>query len=186
MIELNFQPFPEIKTQRVLLRRMKPEDAPEIFLLRSDERVLEFIGREPAVSIADAEAFIQRINENIDTNEAIMWGIALKEKPESLIGSVCIWQIQKEHYRAETGYVLHPDYWRQGIMKEVLPVVCDFGFKKLGLHSIEARINISNIASERLLKTTGFKKEAWFKEDFFFRDKFYDTVVYSLLNTTSS
>ncbi|MBS1655703.1 MAG: GNAT family N-acetyltransferase, partial [Bacteroidetes bacterium] len=87
---------------------------------------------------------------------------------------------------AETGYVLHPDYWRQGIMKEVLPVVCDFGFKKLGLHSIEARINISNIASERLLKTTGFKKEAWFKEDFFFRGKFYDTVVYSLLNTTSS
>jgi [ribosomal protein S5]-alanine N-acetyltransferase len=182
MPELNFHPFPETETHRLLLRRMKLEDAPEIFILRSDERVLQFIGREPAVTIADAENFINRINEDIDANEVIMWGIALKEKPGKLIGSVCLWQIQREHYRAETGYVLHPDYWQKGIMKEVLPAVCDFGFKKLGLHSIEARINISNIASEALLRSAGFKKEAWFKEDFFFRGKFYDTVVYTLLN----
>lgn len=48
MNELNFTPFPELKTERLLLRKLTGNDANKIFFLRSDENVLRFLSREPA------------------------------------------------------------------------------------------------------------------------------------------
>ena len=87
----------------------------------------------------------------------------------------------KEHYRAELGYVLDPAYWNKGIMKESILRTLDYGFTTMGLHSVEARINPDNIASASVLESTGFVREAYFKEDFFHREQFEDTAVYSRL-----
>lgn len=156
-------------------------DSPEIFFLRSDETVLKFIGREPAASIDEASAFIQRINDSVDANESIMWAIALKDYPGKIIGNICYWRLQPENYRAEIGYALHPEYWRKGIMKEAIIKVLDYGFQEMKLHSIEARTSPDNIRSVSVLEATGFIKEAYHKEDFFFRGKFVDTIIYSRL-----
>jgi [ribosomal protein S5]-alanine N-acetyltransferase len=77
--------------------------------------------------------------------------------------------------------MLSPAYWRNGIMKEALMDVIEFGFNKLGLHSIEAHINPENEASAAILTSTGFVKEAHFKEDFLFNGIFRDTAIYSRL-----
>lgn len=181
MLNLNFNPFPELNTERLFLRKINKNDAAEIFFLRSDPDVLQYIGREPAQSIQDADDFISQINHGIDANEIIMWGIAMQDEPNQLIGTICFWQIRKEHYRAETGFVLHPLYWRKGIMKEALHKVIDYGFNVMQLHSIDANVAAGNDASALLLESTGFVREAYFKEDFFFNGKFYDTIVYSRL-----
>ena len=156
-------------------------DAPEILYLRSDKDVMKYIDREPAKTIQDAEEFIKRIDNDVNSNEAIMWAIALKENPAKLIGTICIWHFQKEHYRGETGYVLHPGYWRKGIMKEALLKVLDYGFNELNLHSIEAHISPENAGSAALLESTGFVREGYFRENFHFRGNFLDTAVYSIL-----
>src|ERR1043165_1824337 len=182
MLILNFHPFPELRTERLLLRRINKNDSAEIFFLRSDPDVLQYIGREPAQTIREVEDFIRQINHGIDTNEAIMWGIALKNDPSQLIGTICFWQIRKEHYRAETGFVLHPLYWKKGIMKEALLKIVDYGFNKMKLHSIDANVAVGNKASSSLLESAGFVREAYFKEDYFFKGKFEDTIVYSRLN----
>lgn len=181
MLELNFSPFPEIKTERLLLRRMTEADAPELLFLRSDETVMKYIDREKAKSVEDVTIFIQTVNANIDKNESIMWAISLKENPDTLIGNISFWRIINQHYRAEIGYMLHPVFWGKGIMKEALLATIDFGFNQMKLHSIEAHINPDNIASGMLLEKTGFVREAYFKEDFCFRGKFIDTAIYSLL-----
>ncbi len=181
MLELNFTPFPDLKTERLLLRRIKKDDATEIFFLRSDESVLKFIGKEPAKNIQEAEEFIEKIDANINSNQAIMWGIALKEDTRKLIGTICFWNIQTEHYRSEIGFVLHPAHWRKGIMKEAISKILDYGFTVMKLHSIEGRIHPENIGSASALESTGFKKEGYLKEDFFFRDQYMDTVIYSRL-----
>ena len=77
--------------------------------------------------------------------------------------------------------MLHPDFWGKGIMKEALMAAIDFGFTEMNLHSIEAHINPENTVSGILLEKTGFIREAYFKEDFYFRGKFIDTAVYTLL-----
>ena len=181
MLALNFTPFPELKTQRLLLRRLEKTDANEMFFLRSNENVLRYIGREPAKTIAEVEEFINKINKAGDENESILWGIALLNDPSVVIGTICLWNFQKEHYRGEIGYLLHPDHWRKGIMKEAINSVVEYGFSVLGLHSIEALLSPENIASSSVLESTGFVKEGHLKESFYFNGKFGDTAIYSRL-----
>ena len=182
MLEPVFSPFPEITTGRLLLRPIKKTDAPAILFLRSDETVMQYIDREKTKTLEEAEGFIQKIKDSLEANEGIMWAIALKDQPGILIGTIGYWRLIKQHYRAEVGYMLHPASWNMGIMKEALKAVIDYGFNVMKLHSIEAHINPDNIASGMLLEKTGFTREAYFKEDFYFRGKFIDSAVYSLLN----
>lgn len=182
MQNINFDPFPVITTDRFLLRRINKSDVNEIFFLRSDERVMKYIDRPPAKTIDDALKFIQNINDLEKNNEAVTWAIAVRGNSK-LIGTICFWNIKKEHYRAEVGYVLHPEYWGKGIMQEVLTAVLQYGFKEMKLHSIEANVNPDNTASIKLLERNKFIREAYFKENYFYDGKFIDSAIYSLLTT---
>lgn len=182
MADPGFFPFPEINTPRLCLRNIALTDASELFFLRADERVMQFIGREKAKSIEEVESFIQLIADLYSKNESLMWAITLREDPATLIGTINFWRILKDHYRAELGYVLNPSHWNKGIMKEAISAVVDYGFGPMQLHSIEARINPDNVASAKVLENSGFIREAYFKEDFFFKGNFFNTAVYSLVN----
>lgn len=180
---LNFTPFPVLETNRLLLRQVTLQDAPEIYFLRSNPDVLKYLDREPFASEKEAEEMISGINRDWEANETLFWGIEWKEKPGKLIGTICFWHFKPEHDRAETGYLLHPAWWRKGIMKEALAAIVRFGFNRLQLHSIEAHISPANLASKRLLESQGFVQEAYFRENFYFQGKFLDTAVYSLIKT---
>ena len=68
-------------------------------------------------------------------------------------------------------------------MQESIKEVIDYGFNVMKLHSIEANVNPDNAASIRLLERNKFKREAYYKENFYFNGKFLDTAIYSLLIT---
>lgn len=97
MLQLNFEPFPELQTQRLLLRKMRSDDAPELFFLSSDETVLKYLGREPPKNAEEVSDFIDTIDKSIASAESILWAITLKEDPDKLIGTICFWNIQKEN-----------------------------------------------------------------------------------------
>jgi ribosomal-protein-alanine N-acetyltransferase len=107
--------------------------------------------------------------------------MCLHEAPEEHIGTVGLWRIEKENHRAEIGYMLEPRLHGQGLMYEAVVKVVDYGFREMGLHSIEGQIDPRNGASGALLKKAGFVQEAHFKENFFLRDHFADTAVFSIL-----
>ena len=181
MLTLNFQPFPTITTGRLILRQLSDSDAPEIFVLRSDERILKYIDIAKANNLDDALAFIHKINNFIAENECIYWGITLKED-DKLIGTICMWNILKDHYRAEVGFVLHPDHQGKGLMSEALAAILNYAFSDMKLHSIEGRVHPANAASIKLMERNKFIREAYFKEDYYCNGKFGDTAVYSLLS----
>ncbi len=89
----------------------------------------------------------------------------------------------RNNVRAEIGYAMKPEYWGKGYIQEALIKVIYFGFNEFCLHSIEANVNPDNASSIKLLEKCGFKKEAYFKEDYFYNGKFLDSVIYSLLET---
>jgi ribosomal-protein-alanine N-acetyltransferase len=181
MLVFNFNPFPMLSTERVVLRPITKADAAEVFYLRSDKEVLEFLDRDPAASIDDAMQWIKMINDAINNNEYIAWAIALKDAPK-LIGTISFWNIQKEHYRAEIGYVLHPQFQGKGLMQEAMMAVLDYGFKIMNLHSVEANVNPNNAASIKLLEKNNFLREAYHKENYYHNGKFLDSAIYSLLS----
>jgi ribosomal-protein-alanine N-acetyltransferase len=181
MINLNFNPFPELKTEHLVLRPFTNEDAQDFFVLRSDKEIMKFICRPIAQTVADALALIEQMNEGIAGQQNISWAICLKKDPK-VIGSIGFVRINKEHYRAEVGYLLSTKFQGRGFMKEALTAVVDYGFKNIKLHSIEAILDPNNKACVNLLEKNKFRKEAHFKEDFFYNGKFLDSLVYSRLS----
>ena len=180
MLELNFTPFPVLETERLILRNIAMSYEEDIFLLRSNIDAMKYIHRPLAKTIEDARALIDKMAGMTTNNEGIQWGISLKNDSR-IIGTIGYHRTDKEHYRAEIGYMLDPAYWNKGISSEAASKVIDFGFNQMKVHSIEAKINPANIYSSRLLLKQNFVKEAYFKEDFFWNGEFLDTEVYSLL-----
>jgi ribosomal-protein-alanine N-acetyltransferase len=181
MLEPNFSPFPELKTERLILRQIVKSDAPEVLSMRSNDEAMLYIGKEKTKTIEEAESWINVVQDSLDKNDGITWAIAFKDEPGKLIGTMGLWRLMKEHYRAEVGYMLHPDHWGKGITKEAIHAVIRYGFEVMKLHSIEACIHAENTASAKVLEKTGFTREGYFKEDFCFQGKFTDSIVYSLL-----
>ena len=180
-LELNFSPFPELKTERLVLRRILMDDAQALFEMRSDERVMQYLDRPRAKSIAEMENLIRLIDHDIENNNGITWGLSLSGTSR-LIGTMGFWNITKAHFRAEIGYLLHPDYQGKGLMLESARKTIDFGFREMGLHSIEANVNPNNLRSAKMLEKCGFVKEAHFRENYYYDGKFLDSVIYSLIN----
>ena len=176
---LNFDPFPEIITSRLVLRKIRDADVNEIFVLRSDPRVIKYLCRKPA-NLEQAITFIQKIYVQEKNAESITWAISYKENP-LLIGTICLWNISKENHRAEIGIALHPDHQGMGIMHEAAVEVLKYGFRVMKLHSVEGRITPGNDASIKVLERHNFNREGYFKEDTFYDGNYYDTVVYSLI-----
>ena len=129
----------------------------------------------------EALAHIQMMEDKIETNEGINWAITLKGD-DKMLGVIGHYRIKPEHYRAEVGYMILPEYHGKGITSEAVQCVVDYGFKTMKLHSIEGVIDPENEASQRVLQKCGFVKEAHFKENEFYDGKFIDAVVYSKLN----
>ena len=180
MLEFNFTPFPTIETERLFLDRVTDSDVQEVFELRSNPEAMKYIPRPLLKNHEDALEHIRMIDEKIEENIGINWGIRLKGNPK-LLGIIGFYRMQPENYRSEIGYILSPDHHGKGIVSEAVNRLIEFGFEDLKLHSIEAIIDPENYASEKVLQKCGFVKEAHLKESDFWDGKFRDKVIYSLL-----
>lgn len=182
MLIPNFNPFPVIETDRLLMRSIHVDDIEEIFILRSDPLINRNSLRPLITEKAEAFEWIKKIEDMVNQNEGISWVICEKEIPEKVIGHIGIWRLMKEHYRGEIGYLIHTDFQGKGMMTEALKAAIDYGFNQLKLHSIEAQVSPKNQPSQNILERNGFVKEGYLKEDFFAKGEFHDTILYSLLN----
>lgn len=180
MLIFNFSPFPNLETERLILRRLNESDTAAILKLRGDAENMKFIPRPLAKTEDDALEHIKLINARIDSNEGINWAITVKPSNE-LIGIIGHYRIKPESFRAEIGYMILPEFHGNGITTEAIKATVDYGFDVMNLHSIEAIIDPENYASERVLQKNGFVKEAHILENEYYNGKFLDTVIYSLL-----
>ena len=139
-----------LETDRLIIRAFTNTDAEDVLAFRSNADAMRYVPRPLQRSIEDAIEMIGMINNNINTNECIAWGVELKST-RKIIGSVSFHRIEKENSRAELGYMLHPDYWGKGIVTEAVKAILDYGFRELKFHSIEAIIDPENTASENVL-----------------------------------
>jgi [ribosomal protein S5]-alanine N-acetyltransferase len=178
---IQFNPFPILETERLLLRQLTEGDLDAILAIRSDPEVMRYVCRPLMQSREEAAAWYKNVEEILHKNTGINWAICLKPDTR-MIGSMALWRIDKDNHRGEVGYMLPPQYWGKGITTEALTIAIDYAFETLHLHSLEGQIDPANIASRRVLEKHGFVQEAYFKENFYFNGQFLDTVVLSLLN----
>ena len=68
-------------------------------------------------------------------------------------------------------------------MTEALSKILSHGFEQLGLNRIYAFVSIDNNRSNHLLEKLGFTLEGVVREKHFFRGKYYDHNLFSLLKS---
>ena len=178
--ESYFLNFPELETERLLLRMLSLDDAARMQQIRSNKEVMKFMDSHWHTNIEISEEFISENLEMYSLQKGLFWALIEKES-QQFIGDFAFWKIDKKHCRSEIGYTLHPDYWGKGYMNEAMRKILNFGFQNLKLHSIEANINPKNTKSRKILTKFGFVKEAYFRENYFYNGKFLDSEIYSLL-----
>lgn len=174
------QLFPQLETERFILRNLSFEDADDLFDYFSNDEVTKYYDLESFVEVRQAQELIQRWNSRYLENKGFRWAITVK--PDNrVIGTCGFHNWVKKYYKAEIGYELHPTYWRQGVMTEVIQEIMRFGFEDLGLNRIEAFIDPDNMGSRYLLEKTGFYEEGYLKDYFFEKNQFVDAVIFALL-----
>ena len=185
VLRLDLPSFPVLATPRLHLRALTLADAPSLFRLRSDPRVMHHIPKPLFFKSDEAVELLRNFQRAFETHEAIMWAITAKGSADAC-GIVGYWRIMAEHHRAEIGYFLYPDLWGRGLMTEAVGAVLDLGFGTLGLHSVEAATHLANTCAMHVLEKNGFVREGYFKENIRANGEFLDSVVYSRHKPTRS
>nr|WGD92036.1 GNAT family protein [Bacillus subtilis] len=172
--------FPILETERLTLRQMTDQDAEAIFACFSNHEVTRYYGLENLESIEQAISMIQTFVALYQEKRGIRWGIERRDTKE-LIGTIGFHALAQKHRRAEIGYEIIPEHWRNGFASEVISKVVSYGFSALGLSRIGAVVFTDNEASNRLLLKMGFQKEGVLRQYMYQNGTPYDTNVYSIV-----
>lgn len=156
---LNFTPFPNLTTERLILRQLSMKDRQDIFALRSDPEINKYLDRQPSKTIEDAVDFIHKITENGKNNNSIYWVITLKNTG-AFTGTICLFDFSKEKSSCEIGYELMTPFQGKGIMSEAMASVIDYVFQIVRLQNIVAVTHHNNLGSVKLLTKLNFIKSS--------------------------
>ena len=130
MLTINFHPFQNLETERLLLRRLHDNDVNEVLELRGNPETMKFIPRPLAKNTDDALEHIKMINDKIEENIGINWAVTIKGS-DKMIGLIGHYRIQPENHRAEIGYMILPQYQGKGYVTEAVKAVMEYGFNQM-------------------------------------------------------
>lgn len=179
-MDMKFNQFPVLETDRLLLKQILLDDAKDLFIILSDDEVARYEYFYPLKSIEEVEKFIKRYDNEFNEEEEITWGMYLKDS-NRLIGTCCIGDFEESSERCEIGYTVAKDMWNNGYATEALAEILNFGFNDVKLNRIEATITPGNDASVRVLDKLGFMKEGIVRERDLIKGKLEDGIIMSLL-----
>ncbi|MEO0067969.1 MAG: GNAT family protein [candidate division WOR-3 bacterium] len=172
--------IPNIEIERLLLRKLKFEDAVDIFEYASAPEVTRLTIFDTHKEINDAQTFLQQAIARYEKKEALEFGIIFK--PESkLVGTGGFSRLELVNGCGEVGYVLSRSYWGRGVATEALQAIIKFGFEKLKLNRIQACCFEENIASARVMEKAGMKFEGLQRQRVFAKGRYGDVRIYALL-----
>lgn len=151
--------LPDVETDRLYLRQRTSADAEDIFAYARLPEVSVPAGFPAVETLADELYYIEHIypsnlaKENIPSG----YGITLKGT-DKVIGSI---DFPHRHgdKTLEIGYLLHPDYWGQGIVPEAGRAMLQVGFELLGLDKIILICYDYNKQSQAVARKLGFTLE---------------------------
>jgi ribosomal-protein-alanine N-acetyltransferase len=175
-----FSDLPVLETEHLRLRKLRLEDAPDMFAYASVPRISRYTVWDYHRSPDDARAYIECVLRNYEQGAVENWGIACKEN-DRLIGTAGFFSWEPEHARADINYALSLEYSGRGLMTEAVRRIVRFGFEDMRLNRIEANCMPENIGSERVMQKAGMHYEGIKREAVFAKGIFHDVKMYSIL-----
>jgi [ribosomal protein S5]-alanine N-acetyltransferase len=156
------------------------DDTESLLRIYSNPEFTRFWSTEPWTSSTQATALIEEDLHALAAGERLRLGIFLREQ-NTLIGTCSLFHLSEQCRRAEVGYGIAPEHWRQGYMFEAVSALLGFAFDELRMNRIEADIDPRNTASACSLEKLGFKREGLLHERWIVGEQVSDSAIYGLL-----
>jgi ribosomal-protein-alanine N-acetyltransferase len=170
-----------LRTARFALAPLDHDDLDDLFAHFADPQVTEYLDIRPLAGRSDAREIIDWAIQLRSSGQGVRW--AIRDGEGRFVGT-CGFHLMTflRGRRAEIGYDLSPAWWGQGVMGEVMPAALAFGYGGLGLHRIEAMVTPGNARSCALLERHGFRREGTLRAYGFWKDQFWDQILYARLS----
>ena len=177
--------FPELETDRLLLRMLTGDDIPAVFTHFSNEEVARYQDAHPTKNTDEAREIIDWGKGLVEHKMGTLWGIIRREDGSFLGQLNCVFRSDNNFtmniHRAEIGYGLTPQYWGKGYMSEAVASVIPYIFTNTKIDRIEAIIHPENTRSHNVVKRAGFQREGVLRHYVLWEGELWDMVLFSLL-----
>lgn len=179
---MHFQPDYPVLTPRLKLRPFARADVDAVFAYRRREDVSQFLFDYPMTREECAEAVQHRIGQVAFEDEGDKLVLAVERRSGGpLIGEVSLIWRSAESQQGEIGYILHPDFRKQGFATEAGQALLDIGFAQFGLHRIIARCDARNTPSFQVMERLGMRREAHFRHHALVKGRWDEEFIYAVL-----
>jgi RimJ/RimL family protein N-acetyltransferase len=174
-----------ITTARLLLRPYAETDFDGLYDMLGRADVNRYLYTE-ARTPDEVRALIKNRLDNLTLEKGgdhLSLAVALREAPETPIGTAMLSWASEEHRQGEVGYTVHPDHQGKGYATEVTRAMVDLGFRGIDLHRIIGRLDARNIASRRVLEKSGMRVEAHLVENEWVKGEWCSEIVCAVLRS---
>lgn len=171
----------KIETERLILRDFVKDDWQAVAAYNSDPLYLRYYDSMEGTP-ERVQEFIGWFLDHQKQNPRIKYQLAVTLKSHhQLIGNCGVRMDEVGATKADIGYELNPKHWNQGFATEAASAIVDFGFTHFGVHRIWADCIAENVGSAHVLEKLGMKLEGRFRENKYFKDRWWDTLIYAIL-----
>jgi RimJ/RimL family protein N-acetyltransferase len=150
---------PQLRTERLLLRRWRARDRGAFVAMNADEEVMEHF---PAtLSKAESVAMIERTEACFERRGYGLWAIELRDG-EPFIGFVGLSPVDIPVPFApavEVGWRLARPFWGQGFATEAAAAAVTLGFAERGLREIVSFTAVGNARSRAVMERLGMRRD---------------------------
>ena len=170
-----------IHTERLHIRNLKLTDLDNFYFYRSNPDITKHQGFD-VMNMVEAADFISIQKDKLfgKPNQWVQYGIENK-KTNLLIGDCAIKISALNNGTASVGITIAHTEQRKGYAYEVLQHILLFLFAENNIHRVVETLTETNIASEKLLIASGFRKEGLFIAACFSDNKWINTLQYAML-----
>ena len=158
--KLNHRGTIELKTERLILRKVKLDDVKDIYnKLATDEKIIDFLSWNDNPSIEFTKKMVEDILEEYTTEKAIYKWIIEEGNTNQIVGMILMDTFNEERLVAEIDYCIASNYRGNGYATEALKKVIEYLIFEVGFFRIEAVHNMNNEASGKVMQKAGMKYE---------------------------
>lgn len=155
----------QLETERLFLRRFRPEDWKDLYEYLSDPGVVRY---EPYDTYTEEECRDEALARHHAGEKSPFWAVCLKDGGK-LIGHLYFQYEEPPLMTWQLGYVFNPAYYGNGYATEASRRMLRYGFGELGAHRITAGADVRNAASWRLLERLAMRRETHMLQGIFFK-----------------
>jgi RimJ/RimL family protein N-acetyltransferase len=150
---------PELRTERLLLRRWREDDVEPFAAMNADAEVMRFFPAAPTRE--QSERFVEVIERHFEERGYGLWALETLADGE-FIGFTGLAPVAFEaHFTPamEVGWRLRREAWGQGYATEAARTAVAFGFEQLGLAEIVSLTSVHNTPSRAVMTRIGMVRD---------------------------